>query len=39
MLSLNLGLYIYQCMEVSNQPSITLYADRDSHIGAGAEES
>ena len=40
MLLLNLGLYVYQCVKVSNQSSIiTLYADRDRHSGAGAEES
>ena len=39
MLLLNLGLYVYQCVKVSNQSSITLYADRDRYSGAGAEES
>ena len=39
MLLLNLGLYVYQRLKVSNRSSITLYADRDRHSGAGAEES
>ena len=39
MLLLNLGLYIYECVKVSNQSSITLHADRDRHSGAAAEES
>lgn len=33
MLLLNLGLYVNQCVKVSNQSLITSYADRDRDSG------